>query len=437
MAVTPFRPQVQKAGLIGAMVLSAGGAWTCSSSDNSATGAGPGPATRLSFVVQPSVAHAGTDFGPVVIVAHDAQGNTAPSFTGSVTVGVGANPGASTLSGTVTQTAVSGVVFFAPLSLNHVGAGYTLTATASGLTAVTGSPFDVLPSHPQLGVIVATPALNGQPYGVAVSGSGAVIVARVSGDTVTRFNLPDTTPVVSLGAGSQPVHVAINPAGTRAYVVNQGGQAVHVVDLLTNTVTDSVALTNAGFNIAVAPNGARAFVTTSDGRIYVLNTATITIVDSMRVGSSPNGLAFSPDGSRLYVSSRDAGTVTAFNAQTDAPIDTITVGGAPQRLAVTPDGATLFVSNEAGGVNIVALPGGAVTGPITLDGSAYGLGLSPDGERLYVTNPLSGKVFVVNAVSRQLIATQFVGGQPRNVAFDRDGTTALVTDRQGRVLFIR
>jgi YVTN family beta-propeller protein len=431
---SPFRRSVA----LGILSLLGGtGAWTCSSTNSSSTGPGPGPATKLAFAVQPGTAQASSPFGPVAIVAHDAQGNTASSFTGAVTLALGNNPGGSTLSGLTTQAAISGVVFFAPLSLDHVGTGYTLTATASGLTGSSSSAFDVLPSHPQLGAVVATPALGGQPYGVAVSAGGAVIVARVSGDSITRYNLPDTTRVVSLAAGSQPVHVAINPAGTRAYVVNQGGAAVHVVNLTNNTVIDSAPLTNAGFNIAVAPNGLRVFVTTSDGRVYVLNTSTNAIIDSMRVGSSPNGLAFAPGGAQLYISSRDAGTVTVFNAQSDAPIDTFSVGGAPQRIAVTPDGGTLFVANEAGGVNIVALPSGTVTGPIALDGSAYGLGISPDGERLYVTNPLSGKIFVVNVATHQVILTQAIGGQPRNVAFDLDGTTAVVTDGQGRVLFIR
>lgn len=283
----------------------------------------------------------------------------------------------------------------------------------------------------------ASPTLPGEPYGVAASPAGDVLVAQVLGNTVTEYRLPDTLPTTAnLFAGIEPVHVAIDAAGARAYVVNQSGLALRVVRLDPLGVSDSLALTNAGFNVAVGPGGQRVYVTTSDGRVYVVATTGFSIVDSMTVGSAANGLAFSPDGSRLYVSSRDAGTVTVFNTQTDAPLDTIVTGGAPQRLAVSHDGGTLFVANESHGVDVVALPAGTVQPAIPLDGSGYGLGITPDGKQLYATNPGSGKVFIIDVATHQPIMTLSVGGAPRNVAFDHDGTTAIVTDGNGRVIFI-
>jgi len=284
--------------------------------------------------------------------------------------------------------------------------------------------------------VFALTSLNGEPYGVAISSSGAVLVARVLGGLVTRFDLPDAATFRNVQSGLQPVHVAINADGTRAYVINQAGQGVRVINLATNAVIDSLALTNDGFNIIVAPNGQQVFVTTSDGRVYVINSSSNAIVDSMRAGSAANGLAFSPSGDRLYISSRDAGTVTVFNAQTHTIIGTIVIGGAPQRLAMSPDGATLYVANEAEGVDVVNLPAGTLGPTIPLDGSGYGLGISPDGQRLYATNPVSGNIFIINTAGGALLSTLAIGGNPRNVAFDRDGGTAVVTDGAGRVIFI-
>src|SRR5207244_10592427 len=75
--------------------------------------------------------------------ALDALGNLVPSFTGSVTVALGTNPGGAILSGTTPVAAVSGVATFF-LSLNRTGTGYTLTASASGFTPVTSTPFDII-----------------------------------------------------------------------------------------------------------------------------------------------------------------------------------------------------------------------------------------------------------------------------------------------------
>lgn len=290
-------------------------------------------------------------------------------------------------------------------------------------------------THPD-GIVTATPPLPGQPYGVAISPTGTVLIAQVFAGVVSDFTLPDTLPGASLTAGIQPVHVAIDATGSRGYVVNQAGQAVRILTLSPLAVIDTLPLTNDGFNIAVAPNGQRVYVTTADGRVYVIATTSNTIVDSMRVGGAANGLAFSPGGDRLYISSRDAGTVTVFNTQTDAPVDTIVTTGAPQRLAMSQDGSTLFAANEAVGINVIALPAGTLLPNIPLDGSGYGLGLTPDGKQLYATNPVTGKIFIVDVADRHLLNTLTVGGAPRNVAFDHDGRTAVVTDGAGRVIFI-
>src|SRR5205814_4068939 len=64
----------------------------------------PGTATQLAFIVQPSNTVAGAAINPAVqVTALDAAGNAVPSFTGSVTVALGTNPGGSTLGGTTTR----------------------------------------------------------------------------------------------------------------------------------------------------------------------------------------------------------------------------------------------------------------------------------------------------------------------------------------------
>lgn len=301
-----------------------------------------------------------------------------------------------------------------------------------GCSSATG-PRDL--THPN-GVVYATPALTGSPYGVAISAGGDVLIAQVAGGVMSRYELPDTLPSSVLDLGLEPVHVAIDDANGRAYVVNQFAQKLHIVTLNPVQVVDSIPLTNDGFNLAVQPGGQRVYVTTADGRVYVVSTTTRTIIDSLKVGSVANGLAFSASGDLVYISSRDAGTITAFATATDVAVDTIVTTGAPQRLALSRDGATLFAANESYGINVISLRTGTIQPSIPLDGSGYGLAITPDGKQLYATNPGTGKVFIVDVASRQVVDTLAVGGSPRNVAFNRGGTVAVVTDANGRVIFI-
>ena len=104
----------------------------------------PPVAAKLAFIGSQSTAVAGAVITPAVQVAvQDAQGNTVTSSTTNITVAIGTNPANGTLTGTTTVAAVSGVATFSNLSLNPAGAGYTLTASATGLTGATTSPFAV------------------------------------------------------------------------------------------------------------------------------------------------------------------------------------------------------------------------------------------------------------------------------------------------------
>jgi hypothetical protein len=104
----------------------------------------PGPATQLAFTVEPSSSPPGATIAPVQVTAHDALGNAATGFTESVTITLGTNPGGGTLSGTTTVAATAGVATFATLSINTVADGYTLAASAAGLTGATSASFNIV-----------------------------------------------------------------------------------------------------------------------------------------------------------------------------------------------------------------------------------------------------------------------------------------------------
>ena len=282
--------------------------------------------------------------------------------------------------------------------------------------------------------IVGNVSLPDRPYGVAVSGAGVIYAAQIGGSTLARGDLATRSFGSSVSAGSTPPHVVFNPAGTTAYATLQTGQGLAVVDVATNTLTTTVPLASDGFNLTVAPNGQRVYVTTADGTLYTVNAATNTIITTLAVGAAANGLAFSPDGNVLYVSSRDAGTVVAVNPASNTITRTYTLGGMPQRLAVAPDGTELYVANEFSGLDVVNVTTGAITS-ISFGTAAYGLGLTPDGTQLYILLPQAGEVRVLNRVSRALIKKLFVGGIPRNVTFASDGT-ALVAN-EAAIVFIK
>jgi alpha-tubulin suppressor-like RCC1 family protein len=155
----------------------AGTGYTLTASATDLTGAtssafniSAGSATKLIFIVQPSNVVAGAAITPGVQVAlQDAQGNTVTTATTSITVAIGTNPASGTLAGTKTIAAVNGVARFSTLSLNTAGTGYTLTASATGLTGATSNAFNVVAPVSAIVALVSA----GSDYTCGVTTGGA------------------------------------------------------------------------------------------------------------------------------------------------------------------------------------------------------------------------------------------------------------------------
>ncbi len=80
------------------------------------------------------------------VSAVDAQGNVITTFTGVVTISIGRNGGVlvpGRLSGATSVNAVDGIAIFSSVSIDQIGNGYTLVATAPGLSSAESQSFNV------------------------------------------------------------------------------------------------------------------------------------------------------------------------------------------------------------------------------------------------------------------------------------------------------
>src|SRR5213076_706918 len=157
-----------------------------------------GSAGTLVFTVQPTSTTAGATITPAIeVTARDANGNTATGFTGNVTLALGTNAGGGTLSGGGPVAAVAGVATFSAASIDKVGTGYTLTASATGPATGTSSAFNVTAGT------AATLVFTVQPTSTVAGGSitpAVEVTARdANGNTATGF-----TGTVTLAIGTNP-----------------------------------------------------------------------------------------------------------------------------------------------------------------------------------------------------------------------------------------
>jgi hypothetical protein len=96
--------------------------------------------TAVNAVITSAV---GSQGGPVKVEVLDGSGQLATGSAAAITVAIGSNPGAGSLSGTLTVKASGGIASFSDLSINQQGDGYTLTATSPGITPGASNSFNI------------------------------------------------------------------------------------------------------------------------------------------------------------------------------------------------------------------------------------------------------------------------------------------------------
>lgn len=281
--------------------------------------------------------------------------------------------------------------------------------------------------------------LTGSPFGTAATRLGAVYVLRHTGDLASRFNLPDTTVVASLGIVGDPTYVTFDSAGTTAYVTSQFGQRVLVINAATNTVVDSIPTTGNPDIVRVSPDNHSIWVSTNVDSLYQFDRSNKTILARYGLPLIPNGIAFSPtNDSLLYVSTLWAGAVVEINYKRKTFGRTFTPGGTTQAVVISQDGEELYVSNESlGEIEIYNLTSGVALPVIKTDGPAFDLELSPDGRLLWTSLSGTGVVRAYDRRSRALRYTFVTGGVPRRIAMTPATTEVVVANEAGWVDFIK
>jgi hypothetical protein len=267
----------------GLSLVKAGSGYTLNLSSGSLTPAVVGPLTvtptaPTQLVVTtppPGSVPEGTGFG-LVVTAEDGNGNTATGFSGNVTLSLGNNPGGAVLGGVSSVTAAGGVASFTGLTLNALGAGYTLKAASTGLTPATTSAITVTAATATHLVITTQPPASvtaGTGFGLTVAAEdgfgnvdpsfnsnimlalasnpggttlGGTVTLTAAGGTATFSGL--TLNTAAIGYMLQASSSGLTPATTSSLTVN----AAPATHLAVTTEPPASLSAGTGFSVVVA-----------------------------------------------------------------------------------------------------------------------------------------------------------------------------------------
>ena len=291
--------------------------------------------------------------------------------------------------------------------------------TTGSLTLVPGSPFPTGVSGkgtiPLIGSIALT---NNRLY---------VTNSNVESNSVSGFNIDATDCTLSAipgspwAAGSFPMSVKANPAGTFLYVANLMGENISVYSItsngsLTPIVGSPFTAPGHAFDIKISADGQFLFISLNSSiGVYTINSndgSIAAIAGSPFAVAGATGLTLSPLGTRLYTtdsaSSIHGRSISAGGALSVLPGSPYSAGSRPLDVLVNPSDTFLFAANnDSNNISVYSIAAdgslGLVSGaPFSSSGNfPAGLAVDPTGSFLYVAN---GGVHLANDVGVYKIA---------------------------------
>jgi YVTN family beta-propeller protein len=187
-------------------------------------------------------------------------------------------------------------------------------------------------------------------------------VVNPPGHTVTVLD-PSTGRImntIDLGTPLEPLGVAFDRFGEKAYVTQWMGRSVAVIDTATETKVADIQLSadplTADHPSAIATNPVQDEAYTANANsdtVSVIDTTADTVSATIPVGlvpgepkgATPDGLAVAPDGRRLYVALAGENAVAVIDLETRTVAGFVPTAWYPADVDVSPDGRELVITN--------------------------------------------------------------------------------------------
>lgn len=291
---------------------------------------------------------------------------------------------------------------------------------------------------------IGTTVTGPEPYGVITSVDGkTVIVSESASDSVSFFDAARLELLKHLDVRSRPRGLAVSSDGRSLYITHFLKGDLTVVDLVSRvvrTVTETGSENNASQHVAIDPAGGRAYMPHIRSRVNNPNLAfdttlqpLVTVVDLKtdqiitrellgldavdRPVGMPSAVAFSPDGTTLYVVNASSNDISVVDLSMGFGIGHIEVGDNPKGIVVTTNGKTAYVHNVLSG-----------------DLSVVDLDNFVENDRIQVTtNPLppdvlAGKILFHSSDRIELAKDQWISCASCHFESGHDGRTWILSE---------
>jgi YVTN family beta-propeller protein len=198
-----------------------------------------------------------------------------------------------------------------------------------------------------------------------------------------------------------------------------------------------------------AAQAGRAYVSNEDGHtVTVIDTAKNEVVATIPVGKRPRGIHLSHDGKTLYVAlsglpkcppsipdeecaklDRDlkADGVAAVDTATMKVTKVFEAGSDPEQFDLAADGRLYVANEDSATATVLDTKTGKIVARVPVGKEPEGVRVSPDGKWVLVTNESDNSVSIIDTKTLKEVKHVVVGKRPRDAAFTPDGKHAYLS----------
>jgi YVTN family beta-propeller protein len=208
---------------------------------------------------------------------------------------------------------------------------------------------------------------------------------------------------------------------------------------------------------SVAAYAGRAYVSNEDGHtVTVIDTVSNEVVATIPVGKRPRGIQLSHDGRTLYVAlsglpkcppsvpdeecaklDRDvkADGVAAVDTTTMKVTRVFEAGSDPEQFDLAADGRLYVANEDSATATVLDTKTGKIVSRIPVGKEPEGVRVSPDGKYTLITNESDNSVSIIDNKTLKQVKHVIVGKRPRDAAFTPDGRIAYISGEFDNALY--
>ena len=202
-----------------------------------------------------------------------------------------------------------------------------------------------------VGKISPTPGV----HGIAIASElGRGFVSNGQSSTVTIFDLKTLKTIAEVPTGKKPDAIIYDPASSRVFAFNGGGNSATVIDAADGKVAGTVDL-GGGPEFATADGAGYVYDNLEDESLVLkINARTLKVEQRWPTApcASPSSMAIDRPNRRLFLGCRSK-VMAVMNADSGQAITTLPIGDHVDATAFDADSKLIFNSNGEGTVTVI------------------------------------------------------------------------------------